>query len=404
MPLRFVLLLLFVLAAGVSASAQTLPAVGTDATLDVATWNIEHFGNPGSGPLNEELQFQNVLAVLRQADVDVWSLQELDFEDTFDRLLDSLGADFDGQWFADETASFDIGYGFVWRTATITAPQVTKILTGSSFEFASRPPLQLTATVILPDTTVEVRFINVHMKAGASAEDYDRRLAASAILKNYTDNQQAVGRNIAILGDLNDELVQSIRTNEESPYRNFLDDADYLFATRDFDQSGSSGDTNTFCSSSTCSSGSVLDHIIATSPLADDYEAGSVARYDAALADITGYTSTTSDHVPVTARFNFGLTTPNEAGPPARTFALEAPYPNPFTDQATFVYTVGEAGPVRVELFDALGRRVAVLADENKAPGSYRVRLNGARLTPGLYVVRLTSETRTATRRLIRVR
>ena len=403
MPLRFALALL--LTASTSASAQTLPTVGTDATLDVATWNIEHFGNPGSGPSNEETQFQNVLAVLRQADVDVWSLQELDFEDTFDRLLDSLGADFDGHWVADETISFDIGYGFVWRTATITPTNIATILTGSSFEFASRPPLQLTATVALPDTTVEVRFIDVHMKAGAAASDYDRRLAASGILKNYTDNQQAVGRNIVILGDLNDELVQSIRTNEDSPYRNFLDDTDYLFATREFDQPGSSGDTNTFCgSSSTCSSGSVLDHIIATSPLADDYEGGSVARYDAALTNINGFVFTTSDHVPVTARFNFGFTTPNEPSTTARTFSLEAPYPNPFTDQASFVYTVGETGPVRVELFDALGRRVAILADENKAPGSYRIRLNGARLTPGLYVVRLTSETDTATRRLVRLR
>ena len=403
MPLRFVSALILLLTAGLSAAAQILPAVGTDATLDVATWNIERFGTSG-GPSNDVLQFQNVLAVLRQGEIDVWSLQELNNESEFDRLLDSLGADHDGEWFADEASSTDIGYGFVWRTATITPLQVSKILTGSSYEFASRPPLQLRASIALPDTTVEVRFINVHMKAGVFEEDYDRRVAASGLLKNYTDNLQAIGINLVVLGDLNDELVQSIRTNEDSPYVNFLTDPEYLFATRDFDQPGSSGDTNTFCSSSTCSSGSVLDHIIATSPLADDYEAGSVARYDAVLTNITGYTSTTSDHVPVTARFNFGFTTPNEAGTTPRTFALEAPYPNPFTGQATFVYTVGEAVPVRVELFDALGRRVAVLADDNKAPGSYRVRLNGARLTPGLYVVRLMSGPHSATRRLVRLR
>jgi hypothetical protein len=258
--------------------------------------------------------------------------------------------------------------------------------------------------VTLPDTTVDVRFINLHMKAGALQEDVERRTEASVILKNYTDNQQALGTNLIILGDLNDELVHSIRPNEDSPYKNFLDDPTYLFATRDFDQDGSSNDTNTYCTSSTCGSGSVLDHQIISGPLTNEYVDDSAARYDAVLTGISGYISTTSDHVPVTTRFDFRTSTPTESLPDVRPLALEAPSPNPFTEATTLTYSLARPGPVRVELFDALGRRVALLADEHKPAGTYRLRLNGARLTPGLYVVRLTADAQMAARRLVRVR
>lgn len=387
-------------------SAQTIPAVGTDATLDVATWNIEHFGNGSSGPSNEPLQFRNVLAVMRQAEIDIWGLQELDIEEDFTRLLDSLGTGYNGFWQADNTG-FDIGYGFVWDTSVITPlSAITTILEGSSFEFASRPPIQMRARVTLPDTTLEVRFIDLHMKAGGSTSDYDRRLAASGILKNYVDNLQAVNAHVIILGDLNDELIQSISGGRTSPYQNFLDDPTYLFATRAFDQPGSGDDVNTFCSSSTCSSGSVLDHIITTANLIDDYEEDSTARLSSVLSQISNYTNTTSDHLPVFARFDFPETPiSNEPEGPGRAFALRAPFPNPFTDEATFTYTLDRPGAVRLELFDALGRRVALVVDnEYRAAGSYRVRVNGNAFAPGLYIVRLSANGQTTTRRLVRGR
>ncbi len=402
---RFAALLALLLPA--VGAAQTIPPVGTDATFDVGTWNIEHFGNPGELPSNDALQFKNVLAVLRQAEVDVWALQELDDEATFNRLLDSLGAGFGGHWVPDDAVSTDIGYGFIYRTDVVTLTgNISQILAGSSYEFGSRPPLQLRARVALPDTTVEVRVINVHMKAGGSTSDYDRRVAASGILKNYVDNLQAVGAHVIVAGDFNDELITSIAGGRTSPYQNFLDDATYLFATRAFDQPGSSNDANTYCSSATCSSGSVFDHLIATANLIDDYEEDSAARLIAVLSAIPAYTSSTSDHLPVFARFDFASTgTPNEPEAPGRTFALQPPFPNPFTDEAAFTYSLDRPGPVRLELFDALGRRVALVVDEYRTAGSYRVRVNGSAFAPGLYVVRLTAaDGRTATRRLIRGR
>ena len=89
-------------------------------------------------------------------------------------------------------------------------------------------------------------------------------------------------------------------------------------------------------------------------------------------------------------------------GTPGGAFALGVPYPNPFTEAATLTYTLDRSGPVRLELFDALGRRVSVIEDDARPAGTYRVRFNGDALTPGLYVVRLTAGDHVATRRLVR--
>lgn len=81
------------------------------------------------------------------------------------------------------------------------------------------------ANIILPDTTVEVRLINIHMKANTfpdGQESYDRRVAASGILKNYTDNLQTIGADVLVLGDFNDELILSIYLNRTTPYANYL--------------------------------------------------------------------------------------------------------------------------------------------------------------------------------------
>jgi hypothetical protein len=83
-------------------------------------------------------------------------------------------------------------------------------------------------------------------------------------------------------------------------------------------------------------------------------------------------------------------------------FALGTPYPNPFTTTATLAYTLDRAGPIRLELFDALGRRVSLIEDDARAAGTYRVHVRGEGLPPGLYVVRLTSDEQMVTQRLVR--
>ncbi|MEM1043106.1 MAG: T9SS type A sorting domain-containing protein [Bacteroidota bacterium] len=96
-----------------------------------------------------------------------------------------------------------------------------------------------------------------------------------------------------------------------------------------------------------------------------------------------------------------------EAAPTARSSAVAVQlraYPNPFTGRTTVGFTVPEAGPARVAVFDVLGREVAMLADGPLAAGQHEVVLDGAALPSGVYVVRLTTESQTLTRRVTLIR
>ena len=59
---------------------------------------------------------------------------------------------------------------------------------------------------------------------------------------------------------------------------------------------------------------------------------------------------------------------------------------------------------MRLAVYDLLGREVALLVDEQKAPGSYRVRLNALGLASGVYLYRLTAGDFVQTRKMTLVR
>jgi predicted outer membrane repeat protein len=85
-------------------------------------------------------------------------------------------------------------------------------------------------------------------------------------------------------------------------------------------------------------------------------------------------------------------------------YALSA-YPNPFRSSARINLAAKEAQVVTVEVYDVLGRRVAVLFDGEVAAGQTQaLRLAGQGLASGVYLVRVTGETFTATRRVTLVR
>ena len=52
-----------------------------------------------------------------------------------------------------------------------------------------------------------------------------------------------------------------------------------------------------------------------------------------------------------------------------RQFSLEGNASNPFRDQTTIVFTPPDAGHVRLDVFDVLGRRVAQLVNQELAAG-----------------------------------
>jgi hypothetical protein len=107
-------------------------------------------------------------------------------------------------------------------------------------------------------------------------------------------------------------------------------------------------------------------------------------------------------------RFTTGTSTAVLAGREGvpETSSLAQNYPNPFNGTTMIGFSVGGrgAGRVRLTVCDMLGREVAVMVDERKDPGNYRVRFDGAQLASGVYLYRLQVGDVVQTRKLILLR
>jgi len=74
---------------------------------------------------------------------------------------------------------------------------------------------------------------------------------------------------------------------------------------------------------------------------------------------------------------------------PSGDLGLGAPFPNPTVGVASIPFTTAAAGPVRLSVYDTLGRRVATLVDGAQPPGAHVARVDAAAWASGVYVVRL---------------
>lgn len=72
-------------------------------------------------------------------------------------------------------------------------------------------------------------------------------------------------------------------------------------------------------------------------------------------------------------------------------FALYQNYPNPFNPSTTIRFDIGTASQVKLEVFDMLGRSVAVLVDNHLASGSYSIPFSDSKLASGVYLYRLSA-------------
>ena len=88
---------------------------------------------------------------------------------------------------------------------------------------------------------------------------------------------------------------------------------------------------------------------------------------------------------------------------------LEAPYPNPFNPETVIGYHLHEPGPVVLEIYDALGRRVRRLVTREQAAGRHEVVWDarddaGRELASGIYFCRMQAGSYVATRTVTLVR
>lgn len=82
-------------------------------------------------------------------------------------------------------------------------------------------------------------------------------------------------------------------------------------------------------------------------------------------------------------------------------FALHQNYPNPFNPATTISYDLAAASPVRLTVYDMLGREIATLVDAQQHPGRHAVSFDARTLASGVYLYRLTTPSFSETRRLL---
>jgi len=92
-----------------------------------------------------------------------------------------------------------------------------------------------------------------------------------------------------------------------------------------------------------------------------------------------------------------------------RSFRILQNYPNPFNPLTKIAFDLPADTRVRLEIFDAKGRRVRILVDETRPAGSYEVVWNGddnegRDLPSGVYLYRVTAGSFSGTKQMTLVK
>ncbi len=82
-------------------------------------------------------------------------------------------------------------------------------------------------------------------------------------------------------------------------------------------------------------------------------------------------------------------------------FQLCQNFPNPFNPSTTIAFDLPENSSVKLIVYDMLGREAAVLLDERKTAGHYKVQFDAAALASGVYIYRLSSNQKTVSKRML---
>lgn len=409
----------------ISVKSGTTSGGGTDnGPLHAVTWNIEWFGNPSSGPSPESTQKERVKGIIRAIDADVYAVQEIANESLMTELINELP---EYSWVfstfvsgGNNTPGSSQKLGFIYKTSRVTRVASQALLTNlhplynggssgaisdyptgspSQFWASGRMPYMLTADVNIGGTNQRVYFINIHAKASGGTTNQNRRRYDAQKLKDYIDGTLGT-RNVILLGDYNDQMDFSA-----SPYNIYFNDnvsspgsdGEYYNAlTRQLDINGE----NTFVTSS-----SFLDHITITDELVDNYTSGSVKVHDEVVT--SDFTSRTSDHIPVSAKFRFGNSTATRvaSNEPTITEELNRPadqgfsvalFPNPTLGQINLEFS-GNDESTLLSIFDLTG---TLLMQRSLEGGSHQIDISDF-AENGIYILRLTQKETSIIKRVI---
>jgi sugar lactone lactonase YvrE len=95
--------------------------------------------------------------------------------------------------------------------------------------------------------------------------------------------------------------------------------------------------------------------------------------------------------------------TNSQSGIPT-SYALSQNYPNPFNPSTTITYALPQAGQVTLQVYDVLGREMAILVNENKMAGSYTATFDASRFSSGVYFYKLQAGSYVQTKKMLFVK
>jgi hypothetical protein len=85
-------------------------------------------------------------------------------------------------------------------------------------------------------------------------------------------------------------------------------------------------------------------------------------------------------------------------------FSLSQNYPNPFNPTTQIEFKIANSGYVKLAVFDALGREVETLVNQELSPGTYQADFDGSNLPSGAYYYKLESGAFTETKKMVLIK
>ncbi|MEP1940068.1 MAG: CHRD domain-containing protein [Balneola sp.] len=95
----------------------------------------------------------------------------------------------------------------------------------------------------------------------------------------------------------------------------------------------------------------------------------------------------------LTSNEDDGFTTPN-------TFGLDQNYPNPFNPSTQISFSLDEAAPTQLIVYNMLGQKVATLVNQKLNAGEHTFNFEADNLSSGIYIYRLQSANQSITKRM----
>ena len=257
---------------------DVIAAVGSETTLEIATWNIRNFP--------ERAETARLVAdVISSLDLDVIIVEEIASDAAWKELLDRLrghgGVLSTHRYSPNEYQKI----GIIYRESLVTVGTPELLFPTDSYNFP-RPPFSIPITV--DANTIEL--VGVHLKAGRAPEDADRRRAAAIALDAHLRAQVDGGGEpeVVILGDYNERVVDAADREVLAPLLTAPDR--YTVRTEAPAQGGAVSYLGF--------GGSFIDHITTTAALDARWTAATIQLPRVEVA-VPSYSSLVSDHLPI---------------------------------------------------------------------------------------------------------